>query len=48
MRFAQEGARVVGCDLSVEDAEATVKAVRGAGATIVSLQPCDLTKPADC
>ena len=46
--FAGEGALVVGCDVDVHDAEATVEAVRAAGGTIVSLQPCDLTKPADC
>jgi len=46
--FAREGALVVGCGLQVNDAEATVEAVRAAGGTMVSVQPCDLTKPADC
>lgn len=46
--FAREGALVVGCGLYVEDAEATVQAVHDAGGTMVSLQPCDLTKPLDC
>lgn len=46
--FAREGALIVGCGLYVEDAEATVAAVRGAGGTMVSRQPCDLTKAADC
>jgi len=46
--FAQEGALVVGCDLQVEAAQATVEAVRAAGGTMVSLQPCRLSKPADC
>jgi NAD(P)-dependent dehydrogenase (short-subunit alcohol dehydrogenase family) len=46
--FAQEGALVVGCDLFVEDADAMVKAVRDAGGKMVSLQPCNLTRPADC
>jgi NAD(P)-dependent dehydrogenase (short-subunit alcohol dehydrogenase family) len=46
--FAREGALVVGCGLQVDDAEATVEAVRAAGGTMVSLQPCDLTKPGDC
>ena len=46
--FAREGALVVGCGLQVEDSEATVETVRAAGGTMVSLQPCDLTKPADC
>jgi NAD(P)-dependent dehydrogenase (short-subunit alcohol dehydrogenase family) len=39
---------VVGCGLQVDRAEATVEAVRAAGGTMVSLQPCDLTKPTDC
>jgi NAD(P)-dependent dehydrogenase (short-subunit alcohol dehydrogenase family) len=46
--FAREGALVVGCGLQVNDAEATVEAVRAAGGTMVSQQPCDLPKPADC
>jgi len=41
--FAQEGALVVGCDLQVEAAQATVEAVRAAGGTMVSLEPRDLT-----
>jgi NAD(P)-dependent dehydrogenase (short-subunit alcohol dehydrogenase family) len=48
LAFAGEGAMVVGCGLYMEDAEATVAAVRAAGGTMVSLQPCDLTKPGDC
>jgi NAD(P)-dependent dehydrogenase (short-subunit alcohol dehydrogenase family) len=48
LTFAREGALVVGCGLFVEEAEATVAAVRAAGGTIVSMQPCDLTKAADC
>ena len=46
--FAREGALVVGCDLNVDAAEATVEMVRGQGGTMVSLQPCQITKPADC
>jgi NAD(P)-dependent dehydrogenase (short-subunit alcohol dehydrogenase family) len=46
--FAREGARVVGCDLAVDAAEATLDLVRAAGGTMVSLQPCHLTKPGDC
>jgi NAD(P)-dependent dehydrogenase (short-subunit alcohol dehydrogenase family) len=48
LTFAREGALVVDCGLYVDDAEATLAAVRAAGGTIVSMQPCDLTKPADC
>jgi NAD(P)-dependent dehydrogenase (short-subunit alcohol dehydrogenase family) len=43
--FAREGALVVGCGLTTEDAEATVYAVLQAGGKMVSLQPCDLSKP---
>jgi len=46
--FAREGALVVGCDLTVDAAQATVDMVREAGGTMVSLHPCHLTKPADC
>jgi NAD(P)-dependent dehydrogenase (short-subunit alcohol dehydrogenase family) len=46
--FASEGACVVGCDLNVEAAEATVQLVRSRGGTMVSLEPCLLSKPADC
>ena len=46
--FAREGASVVGCDLNVAAAEATIAMVREAGGTMVSLQPCQLTNPGDC
>jgi NAD(P)-dependent dehydrogenase (short-subunit alcohol dehydrogenase family) len=48
LAFAREGALVVGCDLSVESAEATVELVRREGGTMESLQPCRLNTPADC
>ena len=50
MAFAGEGALVVGCGLLVDDAAAiaTAEAVRAAGGRMVSLQPCDLSRPADC
>ncbi len=48
LTFAREGALVVGCGLTTEDAEATVEAVRAAGGTMVSLQPCDLSRSDDC
>src|SRR6266568_4497129 len=48
LTFAREGALVVGCDLQVDAAQATVEAVRTAGGTMVSLQPCHLSEPADC
>jgi NAD(P)-dependent dehydrogenase (short-subunit alcohol dehydrogenase family) len=46
--FARNGALVVGCGLQVEDAAATVEAVRAAGGTMVSMQPCDLSKSSEC
>src|SRR5580658_9131545 len=46
--FAREGALVVGCDLQVDAAQATVEAVHAEGGTMVSLQPCHLNEPADC
>jgi len=46
--FAREGAMLVGCARNADAAEVTVGMVREAGGTMVSLHPCDLTKPADC
>jgi NAD(P)-dependent dehydrogenase (short-subunit alcohol dehydrogenase family) len=50
LAFAREGALVVGCGLLVDDAAAiaTAEAVRAAGGQMVSLQPCDLSRSADC
>ena len=48
LAFTREGALVVGCGLQVDDAQATVEAVRTAGETMVSFQPCNLSNPADC
>jgi len=48
LTFAREGALVVGCDVTVEPAEATVKLVHDAGGEMVSLQPCRLGDPAEC
>ena len=48
LTIAREGALIVGCGLYVEDAEATVAAVRAAVGTMLSMQPCDLTQPGDC
>jgi NAD(P)-dependent dehydrogenase (short-subunit alcohol dehydrogenase family) len=48
LSFAREGALIVGSGFDGNDAEATVAAVRTEGGTMVSLQPCDLSKPADC
>jgi NAD(P)-dependent dehydrogenase (short-subunit alcohol dehydrogenase family) len=48
LAFAHENASVVGCDVNVDAAEATAEMVRAQGGTMISLQPCHLTKPADC
>jgi NAD(P)-dependent dehydrogenase (short-subunit alcohol dehydrogenase family) len=48
LKFAREGASVVGCDLSVDAAQSTVDMVRSEGGTMVSMQPCRLSEPADC
>jgi NAD(P)-dependent dehydrogenase (short-subunit alcohol dehydrogenase family) len=48
LTFAREGASVVGCDVTVDAAEATVDLVHAAGGAMVSLQPCRLSDPDDC
>src|ERR1035438_4290304 len=48
LMFAREGASVVGCDVTVGPAVATVEMVHAAGGKMVSLQPCHLGDPAEC
>ena len=48
LRFAREGALLVGCDVAVESAEETLELVKAAGGEMVSLQPCILSDPAEC
>jgi NAD(P)-dependent dehydrogenase (short-subunit alcohol dehydrogenase family) len=48
LTFAREGASVVGCDVAADPAEETVAAVRAAGGSMVSIQPCRLSEPAEC
>jgi NAD(P)-dependent dehydrogenase (short-subunit alcohol dehydrogenase family) len=48
LAFAREEALVVGCDLNVDAAQATVDAVHAVGGTMVSLQPCRLSQPTVC
>ena len=48
LRFAREGALLVGCDVAVESAEVTLELVKAAGGEMVSLQPCILSDPAEC
>jgi len=46
--FAAEGARIIGCDVEKDRAEATLRSVRDTGGEMVSLQPCDLTTQEGC
>jgi NAD(P)-dependent dehydrogenase (short-subunit alcohol dehydrogenase family) len=48
LAFGTEGASIVGCDVNVAGAEATAEIVNAQGGTMVSLQPCRLTEPAEC
>jgi len=43
--FAQEGAKIVGCDLREKGNQKTVNLVRDAGGEMVSLEPLDLADP---
>jgi NAD(P)-dependent dehydrogenase (short-subunit alcohol dehydrogenase family) len=47
LRFAAEGAQVVGCDIDADSALATVAEAGRQGLPMTSVQPCDLTRPAD-
>jgi NAD(P)-dependent dehydrogenase (short-subunit alcohol dehydrogenase family) len=47
LRFAAEGARIVGCDVVAETAEETARLVRAAGGEIVVSAPVDLGDPVD-
>lgn len=48
LRFAAEGALVVGSDIAAEGAAETVRQVEAAGGSMISLHPCDLTKKSEC
>lgn len=48
LRFAAEGANVVGCDIVAAGAEETVRLVEEVGGSIISVHPCDLTSKAEC
>jgi NAD(P)-dependent dehydrogenase (short-subunit alcohol dehydrogenase family) len=48
LRFAAEGANVVGCDILAAHAEETVEEVKKAGGRILSVHPADLTKKSEC
>lgn len=47
LRFAAEGAKIVGCDLFTEGADETVRLVRAAGGEIENLAPVNLSDAAD-
>ena len=46
LKFAQEGALVVGCDLNVEGSAETVRILEEAGFSMTSMSPVDLGDPA--
>ncbi|KAJ5475811.1 Short-chain dehydrogenase/reductase SDR [Penicillium sp. IBT 31633x] len=48
LKFAHEGAKIIGCDINTENEAATVKAVREQGGEMISMSPCDLTKRENC
>ena len=48
LRLAGEGARVVGCDIAVDEARETVRQVEAAGGVMMSVEPCDLTQADEC
>ena len=47
LRFCQEGARVVGCDVDAEGSRRTVALARDAGYSMTSIEPVDLSSPDD-
>jgi NAD(P)-dependent dehydrogenase (short-subunit alcohol dehydrogenase family) len=47
MRFAQEGAIVIGCDIDARSASVTVNEARELGLSIDAVAPCDLTRTDD-
>ena len=48
LKFAKEGAKIVGCDVNAANDAATVDTVRQQGGEMVSLSPCDLSKRNSC
>lgn len=47
LMFAQQGAMVLGCDVDVDGAQATVEAAAARGGIVESLHPLDLTQPSE-
>ena len=48
LRFAAEGANIVGCDIADAGALETVRLVEAAGGSMISVQPADLTQKSEC
>ncbi|WP_428331839.1 SDR family NAD(P)-dependent oxidoreductase [Novosphingobium sp.] len=48
LRFAAEGAHIVGADIAPDPAAETLRLVEAAGGTMISVHPADLTKAQDC
>jgi NAD(P)-dependent dehydrogenase (short-subunit alcohol dehydrogenase family) len=48
LRFAEEGAIVVGCDTNAISGEETVRLVQARGRSMISLHPANLTTMEDC
>lgn len=48
LMFAREGALIVGCDIDPASGQEVLDEVVAAGGRMVSLHPCDLTKPEQC
>lgn len=46
--FAREGAKVVGCDVNVDNSRGTTRLVKSEGGQMVSREPCDLTSMDEC
>jgi NAD(P)-dependent dehydrogenase (short-subunit alcohol dehydrogenase family) len=47
MMFARHGAKVLGCDIDVESAERAAESAGREGLAVQSVQPCDMSVPAD-
>ena len=48
LMFARQGAKVVGCDINRDAADATIDEVKSLGGDMVSLSECDLTDVNQC
>lgn len=48
LAFAKEGAMVFGCDIQESSSKETVALVRKSGGDMLSVEPCDLSRAADC